>query len=111
MSLAQFDHVTVETLADLSYDGYCSSRTLLFDDGRKKMLCIVLPCQPDIKGYELTTQTSERVEIVAGECEVQVNGEPEASYYRPGQSFMVSGDSGFVIRSQQVVQFIRHLEG
>lgn len=106
-----YDHVSVEKTATISYDGRCSSHTLLFDDGSKKMLGVILPCDDKVLAYEFATHTSERMEIMSGECEVKVTGEDEFTYYRAGQAFVVAGESSFTLRTDQIVQYICHLEG
>lgn len=111
MSAEQYDNVTVDVQANLSYDGRCSSHTVSFDDGRKKMLGVILPCDDEVEQYHFATHTSERIEIISGECEVKINGEEEFSYYRAGQAFMVEGESGFNLRTEQIVQYVCHLEG
>lgn len=110
MSTAQFEQVTVLKQASISYDGRCSSHTVLFEDGRKKMIGIILPCDDEVAEYIFETHTSERMEIIAGECEVKINGEAEFNYYRTGQAFMVEGDSGFTLRTEQIVEYVCHLE-
>lgn len=111
MSAEQFNNVTVDAKANISYDGRCSSHTVSFDDGSKKMLGVILPCDEEVMQYHFATHTSERIEIISGECEVKINGEKDFSYYRAGQSFMVAGESGFNLRTEQIVQYICHLEG
>ncbi len=111
MPTTTYDHVSVIKKATISYDGRCSSHTLLFDDGSKKMLGIILPCDEALEEYVFATHTSERMEIVSGECEVKITGEEAFSYYRAGQAFVVAGESGFALRTEQIVQYICHLEG
>lgn len=106
-----YDHVSVVKHANISYDGRCSSHTVLFGDGRKKMLGVILPCDEMVTEYKFETHTSERIEILSGECEVKINGEEEFTYHRAGQAFMVAGNSSFVLRTEQIVQYICHLEG
>ena len=107
----RFDHVSVEKIANVYYEGRTFSRTVWFEDGRKKMLGIVLPCDADVPAYEFKTDSSERIEILAGECEVKLAGEEEFSYYRAGQAFLVEGHSSYELRNEAVVQYICHLEG
>ena len=111
MSATTYDHVSVVKNATISYDGRCSSHTVLFGDGRKKMLGIVLPCDEQVCEYLFATHTSERIEILSGECEVKIAGEEDFTYYREGQAFMVAGNSSFELRTEQIVQYICHLEG
>ncbi len=75
------------------------------------MLGIILPCDEKVREYEFATHTSERMEITSGECEVKITGEDKFAYYRAGQAFVVAGDSSFTLRTEQIVQYICHLEG
>lgn len=111
MATVKFDHVTVETQAAISHEGRCISHTVLFEDGSKKMLGVILPCDDKISEYQFQTEGSERVEIISGECEVTIKNHSESDYYRTGQAFMVEGNSSFIIKNEQVVQYICHLEG
>ena len=75
------------------------------------MLGIVLPCDSDIPAYEFKTESSERIEILVGECEVKLAAEEDFTYYRAGQAFLVEGHSSYVMRNDAIVQYICHLEG
>lgn len=110
MSMAEFTNVSVVTKASVSYDGRCSSHTLLFEDGSKKMLGVVAPNDDTVNEYHFATHTSERMEIISGECDVRIEGEENFSHYRTGQTFMVAGDSGFELRTDGILQYICHLE-
>lgn len=107
----RFDHVSVEKIANVYYEGRTFSRTVWFEDGRKKMLGIVMPCDNEITEYTFKTESSERIEILAGECEIKRAGESEYTYYRAGQAFLVEGHSSYVMKNEEVVQYICHFEG
>lgn len=111
MSATEFTNVSVLTEANTSYDGRCSSHVILFEDGSKKMLGVVLPNDHETTAYVFNTQTSERIEIINGECQVKIQGEKEYSNYRAGQAFMIAGDSSFKLRTTSVLQYVCHLEG
>ncbi|WP_199508713.1 MULTISPECIES: pyrimidine/purine nucleoside phosphorylase [unclassified Psychrobacter] len=111
MSAAQYKNVTINAQASISYDGRCSSHTIMFEDGRQKTLGVILPCDNMVEHYQFITNTSERIDIISGECEVQLHGEEDFSYYRAGQGFVVEGDSGFNLRTEEIVQYVCHLEG
>lgn len=110
-STTRFDHVSVEKISNVYYEGRSFSRTVWFEDGRKKMLGIVLPCDHEVPEYEFKTDSSERIEILAGECEVMRDGETTFTYYRAGQAFLVEGHSRYVMKNEEVVQYICHFEG
>lgn len=111
MTAAQFTNVTVNTHATIAHEGRSSNHTIMFEDGRHKKLGIILPCDSTTESYHFETNSSERIEIVSGECEVKINGDEDFSYYRAGQSFVVAGNSSFDIRNEQIVQYVCHLEG
>lgn len=111
MTSTRFDHVSVEKLSNVFYEGRCFSRTVWFEDGRKKMLGIVMPCDATISEYVFKTESSERIEILAGECEVKLDGQDSYTYYRAGQGFLVEGHSSYYMKNDEVVQYICHFEG
>ncbi len=111
MSMTEFNNVSIIIEANVSYDGRCSSHSVLFEDGSKKMLGIILPNDTEVSSYKFKTNTSERMEIISGNCQVQLKGEKEFSNYRAGQAFMVEGDSSFRLRTDEIVQYVCHLEG
>ncbi len=111
MSATEFTNVSILAKANLHYEGRCSSHTLLFEDGSKKMLGVILPNDEDITAYRFKTQTSERMEIISGECEIKIKGSDGYKLYRAGQAFMVAGDSSFKLRTADILQYVCHLEG
>lgn len=70
--MSQFEQVTVVKKANIYFDGKVTSRTVLFPDGTKKTLGIMLPGD-----YEFGTDTVEIMEILAGELKVLLPGETE----------------------------------
>ncbi|MFC0214440.1 pyrimidine/purine nucleoside phosphorylase [Paenibacillus chartarius] len=65
----QFDGVSIVTKANVYFDGKVTSRTVLFADGTKKTLGIMLPGE-----YDFGTDTKEIMEIQAGKLKVLVPG-------------------------------------
>ena len=111
MSVTQYNNVTINVEASISYDGRCTSHTILFEDGRHKTIGIILPCDDTVDSYKFSTNTSEQIEIISGDCDVMVEGEEDFAYYGSGNSFFVQGDSSFQIKTHTIVQYICHLEG
>ncbi|MBO9606055.1 MAG: pyrimidine/purine nucleoside phosphorylase [Paenibacillaceae bacterium] len=70
--MSQFEQVTVVKKANIYFDGKVTSRTVVFPDGTKKTLGIMLPGD-----YEFGTDTVEIMEILAGELKVLLPGETE----------------------------------
>jgi uncharacterized protein YaiE (UPF0345 family) len=88
----QFDGVTVHTKANVYHDGNVVSHTVLATDKLKRTLGLIRP-----GSYHFATGAAEKMEIVAGECAVTVDGSAETRRYGPGSTFVVPGQSGFTI--------------
>jgi purine/pyrimidine-nucleoside phosphorylase len=88
----QFDGVTVTTKANVYFDGNVVSHTVLLPGAVKKTLGLIRP-----GSYYFKTGAAELMEIVAGACQVTVDGEKTARDYGAGASFEVPGNSGFTI--------------
>lgn len=92
----EFAGVTVHTKANVYFDGNVVSHTVLFTDGAKKTLGLIRPGT-----YHFGTAAAERMEIVAGSCEVTLDGATHSAVCAAGQSFQVPGNSGFTITVKQ----------
>jgi uncharacterized protein YaiE (UPF0345 family) len=92
MSATSFPNVTVDTKANVYFDGRVVSHTVHFADGTKKTLGLIYPGQ-----FHFGTAAPELMEIVAGACQVQLDGAPETLAYEAGTAFEVAGNSGFTI--------------
>lgn len=96
----QFQNVTVVRQANVYYDGKVTSRTVLFADGNRKTLGIILPGQ-----YEFGTAEAERMEILAGRLEALLPGSSEWAVFEAGQSFDVPANSKFKVSALDVVDY------
>ena len=88
----QFIGVTAVTKANIYFDGRVVSHGIVFPDGSKKTLGLIFPGK-----YHFGTQQAERMQIVAGECAVKLDGESFNKTYGAGNEFEVSAKSGFDI--------------
>lgn len=88
----QFSGVSVVTKANVYFDGKVVSHTVLFADGAKKTLGLIYP-----GSFHFKTGAAERMEIVAGQCLVTLDGQTEAEDYSASQAFEVPANSGFTI--------------
>ncbi len=88
----QFTGVTVLTKANVYFDGKVISHTLLVPGGAKKTLGLIYP-----GSYHFGTDAPERMEIIAGDCRVTLDGATAAKDYAAGTFFDVAGKSGFTI--------------
>lgn len=93
MSLpTEFRNVTAVTKANVYFDGKVVSHSILFPDGSRKTLGLIYP-----GSFHFGTDKAERMEIVAGSCEVKLDGRSEVNHYSAGQAFDVPAKSGFDI--------------
>jgi len=91
--MSEFKGVTVVKEANVYFEGKVTSRTVIFDDGSKKTLGIMLPGE-----YEFNTGKKELMEIMSGEMEVLLPGEDAWRSISGGQSFEVAGNAKFNLR-------------
>jgi purine/pyrimidine-nucleoside phosphorylase len=89
---SQFDGVTAIAKANVYFDGKVVSHSVLFPDGSRKTLGLIYPGQ-----FHFGTDKAERMEIVAGQCAVKLDGQDAVRTYGAGQLFEVSAKSGFDI--------------
>ena len=88
--MSEFKNVTVVKKANVYFDGKVTSRTVIFPDGSKKTLGIMLPGD-----YEFGTAEKELMEILAGELQVLLPEAKEWKTVREGDSFEVPAQSKF----------------
>ncbi len=97
--MSQFNNVTIAKAANIYFDGKVTSRTVLFEDGSKKTLGIMLPGD-----YEFGTDAKELMEIMAGDLEIQLAGE-EWRKIAAGESFEVPANSSFKLKIYEVTDY------
>lgn len=88
----EFRGVTAVTKANVYFDGKVVSHSVLFPDNSKKTLGLIYAGK-----FHFGTDKAELMEIVAGACEVKVDGQNSVATYSAGQSFQVPAKSGFDI--------------
>ena len=88
----EFPGVTAIAKANVYFDGKVISHSLLFPDGSKKTLGLIYSGK-----FHFGTDKSERMEIVAGECTVQLDGQAPVNTYKAGEFFEVPAKAGFDI--------------
>ncbi|RYD40661.1 MAG: pyrimidine/purine nucleoside phosphorylase [Verrucomicrobiaceae bacterium] len=90
--MSSFSNVTVEAKANVYFDGRVVSHTVLFTDGTKKTLGLIYEGK-----YHFGTAAPERMEIIAGSCQVVLDGTSDVLTIEAGSAFDVAGNSGFTI--------------
>jgi len=97
--MSQFDNVSVVRAANVYFDGQVTSRTIVFSDGTKKTLGVMLPGE-----YEFNTDARELMEITSGELDVML---PDSEWqpYSGGDEFYVPANSAFKVRVSAVTDY------
>ncbi len=97
--MSQFSNVTITKEANMYFDGQVTSRTVLFADGSKKTLGIMLPGD-----YEFNTEAKELMEILSGDLQIQLPGE-DWKTISGGESFEVPSNSSFKLKIHKVTDY------
>jgi uncharacterized protein YaiE (UPF0345 family) len=95
-----FENITVIKKANVYFDGKVTSRTVLFADGTRKTLGIMMPGE-----YEFGTDAKELMEVLGGELTVLLPGDDEWQTFKAGQSFEVAASSSFKLRVDGVADY------
>ncbi|HWI54075.1 MAG TPA: pyrimidine/purine nucleoside phosphorylase [Desulfobacteria bacterium] len=98
--MSQFDNVSVVKQANIYFDGKVTSRTVLFPDGTKKTLGLMLPGD-----YEFGTGQEEIMEILAGKLDVMLPGENDWKAIGGNESFTVPANSKFKLKVHEVTDY------
>ena len=98
--MSEFTHVSVAKEANVYFDGQVISRTIIFADGTKKTLGVMLPGE-----YEFGTDVQELMEISSGAMDVLL---PDASDWisiTGGMSFEVSANAKFGVKVHEITNY------
>jgi len=98
--MSEFKNVTAVKEANVYFDGKVTSRTLLFPDGSRKTLGIMLPGE-----YEFGTASKEVMEIVSGDLEVLLPGASGWKAVKGGESFEVPAHSKFKLKVRTITDY------
>jgi len=99
--MSQFDNVSVVKKGNVFFDGKCVSHSVLFADGTRKTVGVILPST-----LTFNVSTSEIMEITSGVCRVKIGDEPEFKTYPAGTQFSVPAGARFVIEAQEIVNYV-----
>lgn len=94
-----FTNVSLAKKANIYFDGKVTSRTVLFSDGTKKTLGIMLPGE-----YEFSTSQKEEMEILSGQLEFKLKGEEWQKINGTGVFFVPANES-FSLKVTSVVDY------
>jgi glycerol-3-phosphate acyltransferase PlsY len=101
-----FENVTADTKANIYFGGKVVSHTLRLAGGAKKTLGLIYPGE-----YHFGTDAPEKMEIVAGACNIKLDGSETWQAYVGGTFFRVPGKSGFTISvAGEITEYICSFE-
>jgi len=103
----QFDFVSINKKANVHFNGASISHILVLKDGTKKTLGVILPSKEPLT---FKTHLAERIEIISGQCKVQIGDDPNMQIYGSGESFQIPTNSQFKIHTREVVDYVCHFE-
>jgi uncharacterized protein YaiE (UPF0345 family) len=98
--MSEFKNVTVTKKANVYFDGKVTSRSVLFSDGSKKTLGIMLPGE-----YEFNTAEKEIMEIISGDLEVLLADAQGWQTIKGGEQFEVPAQSKFSLKVKGLTDY------
>lgn len=104
MSTTQIGGVTVNTQANVYFDGKCVSHGITLPDGRKASVGVILPAT-----LTFNTGAPEIMECVAGACEYKLPGSDVWVKSGVGERFNVPGNTRFEIRVPEGVEAYHYI--
>lgn len=98
--MENFENVSIVKKANIYFDGNVTSRTIIFSNGEKKTLGIMMPGE-----YKFGTGDKELMEITAGSLDVLLPNKTEWVNFTAGQSFEVPANSSFKLVVKEVTDY------
>ncbi len=97
--MSQFENVAVVKAANVYFGGRVTSRTILFPDGSRKTLGIMMPGE-----YTFDTGVKEVMEILSGDLDVLL---PDAEWIttRGGDRFEVPANTTFQLKVRDITDY------
>ncbi len=99
--MSQFDNVSVVKQGNVFFDGKCVSHSVLFNDGTRKTVGVILPST-----LTFNVGVPEVMEITSGTCRVKIGDETTFKTYAAGSRFSVPENGKFVIEADEVVNYV-----
>ena len=98
--MSEFKDVTIIKKASVYFDGKVTSRTVVFPDGSRKTLGIMLPGE-----YEFATDDKEIMEIISGDLEVFITESEGWKMVKGGEEFEVPAKSRFSLNVKHLTDY------
>ena len=101
--MSEFTNVTVSKEANVYFDGQVTSRTIIFADGTRKTLGVMLPGD-----YEFGTEVKELMEITSGELDVLLPGADKWQAFTGDMAFEVPANAKFGVKVTRLPTMSAH---
>lgn len=98
--MSEFANVTVVKKANVYFGGNVTSRSIVFPDGSRKTLGVMLPGE-----YEFGTADKEIMEILSGDLDVLLPGVDGWRTYAGGTSFEVPANAKFSLKVRTLTDY------
>jgi len=98
--MTEFKDVRIIKEANIYFGGKVTSRSLVFLDGSRKTLGIMLPGE-----YEFNTDDKEIIEVISGDLAVLLPEEESWKRISAGESFEVPAQSKFGLRVKNITDY------
>lgn len=98
--MTDFNGVTIVKKANIYFDGKVTSRAVIFPDGTRKTLGIMLPGE-----YEFSTDENEIIEIISGNLDVSLPGQDGWKTVADGDTFEIPAKSKFGLKVKTVTDY------
>lgn len=102
----KFENISVVKKSNVYFDGKCVSHSVLFADGSRKTLGVIMPDSQ----LTFNVGVAEVMEIGSGTCEVKLSGESAFKTYTAGMQFSVPANSSFEIHAKDTVDYVCSFE-
>jgi uncharacterized protein YaiE (UPF0345 family) len=99
--MSQYNNVSVVKKANVYFEGKVTSRTVLFENGTKVTLGIMLPGE-----YEFGTAQKEIMDIQAGELSVLLPGKDKWLEISEATQFEIPANASFKLKVKTVTDYI-----
>ena len=97
-----FENVNAEALANIYFEGKVTSHSLTTQEGDKITIGLIYPGE-----YHFDTDLAERMEIISGNCKVEIDGSEKTEEYSEGGHFDVPASSGFgIVVESEICQYV-----
>lgn len=99
--MTQFNNVSAVKKGTVYFDGKCISHEVIFADGSRKTLGVILPST-----LTFNVSVPEIMEITSGSCRVKLGDATDFTTYEAGSQFSVPSNGRFIIHTDDVVNYV-----